>query len=323
MKYTALMLLSALFCSSPVFATQESEAPDSHLDAAAAPLPTAAEETAPDGELTPEEQEYLAWAQGIWDSLDRRQGEIVLPNGVATLNVPETFYYLGPEDAEKVLVEVWGNMPGAGADTLGMLFPAEWTPFDDEAWGVTVEYEEDGYVSDADADKIDYDALLSEMQESTREASRERVAQGYEPIELLGWASRPYYDKDSHKLYWAKELKFEGEPDNTLNYNIRVLGRKGVLVLNFIAGMDQKNTIDANLDTVLALAEFNSGSRYADFNPDIDKVAAYGIGALVAGKVAAKAGLFAALLIFMKKFGVIAAGGIAVLFGKMFRRKQA
>jgi len=323
MKYAALMLLSPLFCSSPVFATQDNEAIDGRLEAAAGQMPTAARETAPEEELTSEEQEYLARAQGIWESLDRKQGEIVLPNGVATLNVPENFYYLDPEDAEKVLVEVWGNMPGAGAETLGMLFPAKWTPFDNEAWGVTVEYEEDGFVSDADADEIDYDALLSEMQESTREASRERVAGGYEPIELVGWASRPFYDKDSHKLYWAKELKFGGEPANTLNYNIRVLGRKGVLVLNFIAGMDQKDTIDANLDTVLALAEFNSGSRYADFNPDIDKVAAYGIGALVAGKVAAKAGLFAALLIFMKKFGVIVAGGVAMLFGKVFRRKQA
>ena len=323
MKYAALMLLSALFCSSPVFANQDNAGMDGRQEAAAGEVPTAAQDTSAEEELTAEQQEYLARAQGIWESLDRQQGKIVLPNGVATLNVPENFYYLGPEDAEKVLVDVWGNIPGAGADTLGMLFPAEFTPFDDEAWGVTVEYEEDGYVSDADVDEINYDTLLSEMQESTRESSEERVAQGYEPIELLGWASRPYYDKENHKLYWAKELKFGGEPSNTLNYNIRVLGRKGVLVLNFIADMDQKATIDTNLDTVLALAEFNEGSRYADFNPDIDKVAAYGIGALVAGKVAAKAGLFAALLIFMKKFGIIIAGGAAMLFGKVFRRKQA
>jgi uncharacterized membrane-anchored protein len=96
-----------------------------------------------------------------------------------------------------------------------------------------------------------------------------------------------------------------------------------VLVLNFIADMDQKDTIDANLDSVLALAEFNSGSRYADFDPDIDTVAAYGIGALVAGKVAAKAGGVAALLIFLKQFGVIIAGAATVLMGKIFRRKQA
>lgn len=274
-------------------------------------------------QLTPEQEKYLAWAKDLWQSLDRQQGEINLPNGVATLNVPDRFYYLSPADAEKVLVEVWGNPPGAGQDTLGMLFPTEHTPFDDGSWGVTVEYEEDGYVSDEDADAIDYGELLGQMQADTRESSEQRVSQGYEPIELVGWASKPFYDKNTHKLYWAKEVKFGDQAVNTLNYNIRVLGRKGVLVLNFIAGMDQKTLIDSSLDSVLALAEFDQGSRYEDFNPGMDKVAAYGIGALVAGKVVAKTGLLAAALIFLKKFGILAIAGLGALIGKVFKRSKA
>ena len=35
-----------------------------------------------------------------------------------------------------------------------------------------------------------------------------------------------------------EQIKFGDTEENTLNYNIRVLGRKGVLVLNFIAGME-------------------------------------------------------------------------------------
>jgi len=274
-------------------------------------------------ETSAEQQQYIEWARGIWESLDRQQGKIKLPNGVATLDVPDNFYYLKPADAEKVLVKVWGNPPGAGTETLGMLFPAKATPFDDGAWGVTIEYEEDGYVSDEDADEIDYDDLLADMKEGTREASKQREAQGYEPIELVGWASKPFYDKASHKLHWAKEIEFDHQPDHTLNYNIRVLGRKGVLVLNFIAGMEQKQLIDSRIDDVLALAEFDQGSRYEDFNPDIDKVAAYGIGALVAGKVAAKAGLFAAGLVLLKKFGVLIVVGAGALFGRLFKRNKA
>lgn len=271
-------------------------------------------------EMLPEESEYMKEAQALWDSLDRQTGRINLPNGVASLEVPENFYYLNPQDSEKVLVEVWGNPPGAGLDSLGMLFPAESTPFDESAWAVTIEYEEDGYVSDEDADEIDYDDLLADMQAGAKEDSKARVQQGYEPIELVGWASKPYYDKANHKLYWAKELKFGEQEVNTLNYNIRVLGRKGVLVLNFIAGMDQKAVVDTQLDNVLAMAEFNEGSKYSDFNPDIDKVAAYGLGALVAGKVVAKTGLLAAALIFLKKFGVFLLVGIGALFKKIFSR---
>jgi uncharacterized membrane-anchored protein len=323
MRNIALMFLLTLFCSSQLLAAPEGEATSGQQASAAEGVTTAGQESAPEEALTPEEQEYLAWAGAVWASLDQQQGEIVLPNGVATLNVPENFYYLSPEDTEKVLVEVWSNPPGAGLETLGMLFPSAATPFDDDAWGVTIEYEEDGYVSDEGAAEIDYDELLSEMQEGTREGSKERVAQGYEPIELVGWASEPFYDAASNKLHWAKELKFGDQPVNTLNYNIRVLGRKGVLVLNFIADMDQQAAVDASLDSVLALAEFNQGSRYADFDPDIDEVAAYGIGALVAGKVAAKVGLLAGLLVFLKKFGIIIAIGAAALFGKVYKRKRA
>jgi uncharacterized membrane-anchored protein len=199
-----------------------------------------------------------------------------------------------------------------------MLMPAGMTPFDQGSWAVTIQYEEDGYVSDDDADSIDYDELLGQMKEDTRITSKEWVKQGYEPIELIGWAASPFYDAGSHKLHWAKEIKFGDQEVNTLNYNIRVLGRKGVLVLNFIAGIDQKEIIESELDTVIGLAEFDQGARYADFNPNIDKVAAYGIGALVAGKVLAKTGLLAVALVFLKKFGIFFIIGIGALLKKLF-----
>ncbi|MBX2886835.1 MAG: DUF2167 domain-containing protein [Granulosicoccus sp.] len=269
---------------------------------------------------TDSEQEYIDWATGIWDSLDRQTGSISLPIAGATLTVPESFYYLNPTDAQKVLVEVWGNPPGQ--ETLGMLFPADLTPFDEESWAVTVQYEEDGYVSDEDADKINYADLLKDMQQDTLAASEERVNAGYEAISLVGWAADPYYNPTEHKLYWAKELKFGEDDLHTLNYNIRVLGRKGVLLLNFIAGMEQKTTIESNLDTVLSMAEFDTGSTYGDFDPDIDKVAAYGLGALVAGKVIAKTGLIAVAVVFLKKFGVFIILGVAALLKTLYSRRK-
>ncbi|WP_136807758.1 DUF2167 domain-containing protein [Desulfosediminicola flagellatus] len=295
MKLKLVTLLLILF--SPLFALADNETP-----------------------LTDEEK-YIEWAKGIWDSIDRQTGDIVLPDAGAKLHVPEDFYYLSPKDSERILVEVWGNPPGQ--DTLGMLFPAESTPFDQDSWAVTISYEEDGYVSDEDADKIDYSELLEEMQSSSSAQNEERVKQGYDPVVLVGWAAQPYYDKESHKLHWAKELKFGNQETNTLNYNIRVLGRKGVLVLNFIADMDQKELIETKLDTVLSLADFDQGSTYKDFDPQIDKVAAYGIGALVAGKVLAKTGFFAIGLIFIKKFGVFIVVGLGALFKGLFKRKDA
>lgn len=271
--------------------------------------------------LTAEQKEYLAWAKKFVKSLNYQKGEIELPGGVAKLTVPDNFYYLSPEDAEKVLTEAWGNP--AGSKTLGMLFPAAVTPIDPDAWGVTIEYSDDGYVNDDDAKDIDYNDLLKDMKDETRDENKDRVKAGYQPIELVGWAAQPYYDGVSHKLHWAQELKFGDDEDHTLNYNIRVLGRKGYLRMNFVADMKQLPEIERNLDSVLAMAEFNDGYRYEQFKPNYDKIAAYGIGGLVAGKVLAKVGFLGAALLLLKKFGVIALAGGAALFGKIFKRKQS
>lgn len=264
--------------------------------------------------LTEEEQiaAYQAWMEETLSNLKPQTGEITLPNGVATLNVPESFYYLSPEDSKTVLEDIWGNPPSEL--TQGMLFPQGVTPFDETSWGVTIEYVEEGYVDDSDAADIDYNDLLKSMQKDTAESNEWRESEGYPTIALVGWAKPPYYDSNTQKLYWAKELQFNDNPEHTLNYNIRLLGRKGYLLMNFIASMEQLPEIENNLDTILAMSTFNEGNRYADFNPDIDEVAAYGLGALVAGKVIAKTGFLAAAILLLKKFGVFILIGIGIAF---------
>ncbi|AFU99048.1 DUF2167 domain-containing protein [Simiduia agarivorans] len=272
-------------------------------------------------EVQSEEQAYQAWAEQFLNSLDPQTGTIELPGGIASLEVPDSFYYLSPEDAKKVLEDAWGNPPSELG--LGMLFPSAYTPLDGDSWGVTIDFEQQGYVSDEDAADIDYNDLLAEMQADTREESKYRVEQGFETLELVGWAAQPYYDANTHKLYWAKELRFGDMEQNTLNYNVRALGRRGVLVMNFIASMPQLPEIEASRDQVLAMATFNDGHRYSQFNPDIDEVAAYGIGGLIAGKVLAKTGFLAIALVFLKKFWFVLLLPLLWLKNLVFKKKTA
>ena len=255
-------------------------------------------------------------------TLKYQHGEVALPQGIATLKIPASFRYLGPADAQRILEQAWGNPKGD--DTLGMLFPSDVSPLEEKGWGVVITYDEDGHVSDEDADGIDYDKLMKDMREGAAAANAERAKQGQEPVELVGWAARPYYDKAAKKLHWAKELRFPNAPEHTLNYNIRILGRKGVLVLNAVANMSQLAAIQTRMTEVLAFTEFNPGYGYADFDPGVDKTAAYGLAALVAGGVAAKAGLFAklfALLIAAKKIIAVAVVALIALVRKVFARK--
>ena len=137
------------------------------------------------------------------------------------------------------------------------------------------------------------------MKEATHEANIERLKSGYPNVELVGWAEPPSYDASTHKMYWAKELEFNKEPEHTLNYDIRILGRHGVLVLDAIADMSQMPEIKQRAPGILNLVNFNEGNRYTDFDPKVDKVATYGIAALVAGGVAAKLGFFKLAWVFI------------------------
>jgi len=261
----------------------------------------------------------------LLNSLKYQQGEIDLRGGLAKLTVPKEFNYLGPDDAETVLVKLWGNPPSE-VKPLGLLIPAGMTPLSSNAWVVTIDYSEDGYVKDNDASKINYDDLLKKMQKGIEENNAERQKRGYRAITLIGWAAPPRYDAAAHKLYWAKQLKFEGEHQDTLNYSIRMLGRKGVLELNAIAGIDQFAEIDAQTPQILSMVDFKEGSRYADFDPKVDKVAKYGLATLVAGgalAAAAKLGLLKGLWIFIlaaKKFIVIGVIALVAFVKKFFKR---
>jgi uncharacterized membrane-anchored protein len=189
-----------------------------------------------------------------------------------------------------------------------MILPDSMGVLGERTWAFNMQYEAMGHVQDEDAGEVDYDALLAEMQNDTRKASRERVREGYEAIELVGWAAKPYYDADRKILHWAKELKFGESTENTLNYNVRILGRRGVLVLNAIASMNELPEVNKHIGKVLNIVTFSDGNRYADFDPSLDEVAAWTVGGLVAGKVIAKTGLAALLGKFWKLIALVAAG---------------
>jgi uncharacterized membrane-anchored protein len=228
--------------------------------------------------------------------LGYQTGTVSLRDGLATLRLPPTFRFVGIEGSRRLLVDAWGNPPQAADSVLGMLIPASISPLAREGWGIVITYDEDGYVNDDDAGRLDYGKLLKEMQESAAATNEERKDEGFEPVTLIGWAEPPSYDKAAHKLYWAKELQFGTEPEHTLNYSIRVLGRRGVLVLNAVADMNQLPVIREQTKGILSAVNFNDGHRYTDYLPGSDKAAAYGLTGLIVGATAAKAGLFKVLL---------------------------
>jgi uncharacterized membrane-anchored protein len=204
-----------------------------------------------------------------------------------------------------------------------MLFPADGGPFAEKSYAFIISFDAMGYVKDGDADDINYDDMLKEMQKEEVEENKTRAQQGYVPIHIVGWATKPFYDKDKKVLHWAKNLKFGDEQSNTLNYDVRILGRKGVLSMNAVATMSELDLVKKDIDKVLQIPSFTEGNMYKDFDSNVDNVAAWTVGGLVAGKMLMKVGFFAKFWKFIL-IGLVAVGaGVKKLFGKKSSGEEA
>ncbi|MBR9970117.1 DUF2167 domain-containing protein [Magnetospirillum sulfuroxidans] len=268
-------------------------------------------------------------AADILRTLQFQSGTISLGANLAQLKLNDNFRFLNNADTQTFLTRIWGNPPGAGRNALGMIVPVDMSSSDDSNWAALVSYDPSGYVSDEEAGKIDYDELMADMKKAVAEASKERVQHGHEKLELLGWAKKPFYDAKEKKMYWAKRLRFGDAAEEALNYEIRILGRKGVLDLNVVASMNSLPSIDQRVGAILSMVEFNKGNTYAEFNPSVDQAAAYGLAGLVAGGVLTKAGFFKGLIALLfaskKLLGLTLIGGGAAIWGAfkaLFRRKS-
>ena len=252
--------------------------------------------------------ETMRFRDSLTNALKYETGSVALQGGAIKLNVPVGFRFLNGEQSRFVVHNVWGNPERD--DVLGMIFPANKDPFSDSSFAFIISFEDMGYVKDGDAKDLDYDDMLKEMQKEEVDNNKQRAAMGYEAIHIIGWAQKPFYDEKRKVLHWAKNIRFGNAEENTLNYDVRVLGRRGVLSLNAVASMNELPLVQQNIDQVLGMAEFTEGNKYADFSESSgDKIAAYTIGGLVAGKLLLKIGFFA------KFWKIIAMGAVAAFYG--------
>ena len=277
-------------------------------------------ETAPAGQkIAPELLQFEK-------SLHKQTGDVAIPQAHATLHLGDRYYFLPADEARAVLTKVWGNPPDDAV--LGMVFEKNATIFD-QVWSAVVTYEDTGYVPDKDAKSQDYDTVLENMRSGEPSVNASRQKGGYPTIHLVGWAQQPSYDPASHSLIWARDLQFSDSKADTLNYDVRLLGRKGVLSLNMVSDMTHLSDVRMAAADFGKAASFEAGSAYADYDKSIDKTAEYGLAGLVAAGagivVAKKLGLLAILLGF-KKFiliGIVAIGAaMRRWWGKIFHRNR-
>ena len=238
-------------------------------------------------------------------------GPATVPLGkAAELKLPEGYHFVGKDSLDR-FYELTHNMR-SGNEVGVALAPNYMLYFD---------YDEIGYVKDEDKDKLDADKLMKSMTEGQDGSNEERKKRGWDEVKLKGWATAPHYDAKTNNLKWAINLSSSRDQfqEIWINESIRLLGRGGVMSVTLVS--DTPGFKAAEIDAEKLLAgnfAYVSGQKYSEFKQG-DKVAAYGLSALVlggAGVMAAKLGLFAKLGVLLGKFwkaivfGLIALGAV-------------
>jgi uncharacterized membrane-anchored protein len=243
---------------------------------------------------------------------------VTMGDDLSQIDLGSDYVFAGADDA-KSLMEYMGNPPSD--QEIGIIFPKD----QEKQWFILFEYDPVGYVKDDDKDEINADDILESFRKGTEEANKEREKQGFAPLHITGWYEQPHYDAETNNLTWA--LLAKGGNGEIINYNTRLLGRRGYTSVVLVATPQELDQYKNDVKGIISSYSYTKGNKYAEYTKG-DKIAKYGLAALIAGgagAAAAKVGLFAMLA---KAWKAVLAGAAALFaavsgfFKRLFRRDK-
>ncbi len=230
----------------------------------------------------------------------------------AEIEVPKDFLFADGAGARKYM-ELAKN-PVSNSE-VGLIAPKS----EQESWYILFEFDGVGFVKDDDKASLDSAALLQSIQKATEASNEVRRKNNWPAFHANNWHTAPFYDSETHNLTWA----IDGSEDNgahpAVNYSVRILGRRGTMNIDLVGNPQELASAEPRLKTILAGFRFTGGNSYADFVQG-DKLAGYGLTALIAGgatAVAIKTGLFAKLWKFLLFIGAAIVGSLKKLWRKI------
>ncbi|MEZ0226822.1 MAG: DUF2167 domain-containing protein [Alphaproteobacteria bacterium] len=308
-----------LLASAPVavFAEEEAAKPEAAAPAAAADVG----KSAATAEAEAKEE---AAARAAFDKLLVHGPNKVKLGNQATLDLPPGFSFIPKEQALAVMEHMGNHMDAE--NFYGLIISGD----EKQKWFVAASFDDSGFIKDDDQSSIDADKILEGMQQGLKEDNADRKAQGVSQLEIVGWIEKPHYDPAKHQLIWSIEAKEVGgtEPlpaDNAVNYNTFALGRGGFISLNLVTSTTDVANDKKAIAALLQNLVFEEGKKYENFDPKTDKVAEYGLMALIGGIAAKKLGFFAlaaAVLAKSAKALVVVAIAAAAAAKKFFKRRD-
>jgi len=223
----------------------------------------------------------LSWTAG--------PGTTPIGEALAEIDLPENYVSLDAEGTRQLMELMENPVTGTERATVAPASEAE-------DWFLVFEYEEVGYVPDDEQHELDATAMLASIREGTEAANEERRERGWATMAIVGWHEAPRYDPQTSNLTWA--IIGESQGHRVVNRIAKVLGRRGVMTVTLVASPEELATAIPKADALLSGFRYQPGNTYAEYVPGQDKLAQYGLTALVVGGAGAalvKSGLLAKL----------------------------
>jgi uncharacterized membrane-anchored protein len=239
----------------------------------------------------------------------------------AALKLPAGYFFVPKIEGARVL-RALGNVVNEST-FVGLIVGQH----QNDQWIVVIRYIKEGYIKDDDAKNWDAGELLKSITEGVEESNKDRVARGFPELQVIGWVEPPAYDAGTHRLVWSMLARDKDDPASApkgVNYNTYALGRDGYFSLNLLSDSERIAREKSAAHELLADLSYNAGKRYEDFSATTDRIAEYGLAALIGGIAIKKLGLFALFAALVLKFAKVIIIGLAVFGGtvmKFFRRK--
>lgn len=235
----------------------------------------------------------------------------------ATMNVPDGYAFLDPAGTRR-LNELMQN-PADKADTYTVApLDMKWTAF--------FEYDDVGYIKDDE--KLDPDDILKSVREGTAQSNKERQSRGWDTLTLVGWKYPPQYDTQFKSLAWSLLAREDKSKQDIVNYNARILGRSGVMNVVLVTRPAELGESIVDFKGALGGFSFVPGQAYTEFRSG-DRVAEYGLAALITGgvaAVAAKKGFFTVIFGFLAaawKLVLVGLAAVGAFIKRLFGRKAS
>lgn len=253
------------------------------------------------------------------DTISAKTGTYHFLECHASITVPEGFVFLDRDEAKRLMTVYWDNPEERASDLLGALVPSYAKAYYQIDVAYFISFDNCGYIKDDDANSIDYDEMMKNIQEGEKEEN-EQIPEEYR-LTTLRWEFAPKYLAGSHVLVWAKRLA-SSSGSEVVNYDMRLLSKDGLVSIMAVVDPYDSEEVKQREQSVINCLSFDEGYAYADFDPSRDRVSEWTLGGLVIGSILAKSGFFAKVGLILLKGWKLIALAVAGIGGAWFKKKK-